>query len=382
MNRARSFAWRPAAILRALSLRALPLVALPLLALSLRALSVLALPLLALPPLARGAAPAEEQPSVLVQTAAVKQGALPQVIVAYGTAKTAPGAQQSVVAQVAAVVTAVHVRVGEPVRAGTPLLDLVPTPSTGAAYAAAMSAQHAAADALSRMRRLVKDSLATEQQLTEAEKADTDARAALRALQAQGAAGPSTLRAAFEAVVISVSAAPNAIVAEGVALVELARPGGLILLAGVVPAQAPSIKAGDAVRVEAVGGAQAVDGRVALRGALVEAGSGLVPVEISVPEHALLPGEMARASITIGEVRGYLVPHPAILVNEQGETYVVQTRGGVAKIVPVQILATAGDQDAVSGQIDAAAPVIVAGNHQLQDGMKVRYRNEATGPGR
>lgn len=320
-----------------------------------------------------------DAPSVLVETAALVQGSLPQSVQCYGIAAASPGARRSVVARISAVVTAVHIRVGEAVRPGAPLVELAPTPSTRSAYTAALSARREAADALARTRALVGDSLATGQQLAGAVKADTDARAALQALETQGAAGSSVIRAPFAAVVTAVTAAPDSIVAEGVSLVELARQDGVMLIAGVAPAQAASIQAGDAVRIEALSGARSFDGRVALRGALVDATSGLVPVEIEIPEHSLMPGEMARASVVTGEAHGFVVPHAAILVNEQGNAYVVQSKGGIARLVAVTILATADGKDAVSGPLDGAAPVITTGNHQLQDGMKLRFQNEATG---
>lgn len=320
-----------------------------------------------------------EEPSALVQTAVVKRGALPRVVIAYGMAKADPAAQASVVAKISAWVAAVHVRAGQAVAKNAPLVELTPTPSTRAAYAAALSARRTAADALSRTKALVTDLLATGQQLAQAEKADSDARAELDALQAQGAAGPNLLRAPFAAVVTAVSAAPNSIVSEGAVLVELARPTGLVLAAGVVPAQAASIEPGDEVLIEALGRSAAIKSRVALRGASVDAASGLVPVDVALPAGAMLPGETARASITVGEAQGFVVPHAAILVNERGDAYVVQAVRGLAKIVPVTILATAGAEDAVDGPLDTAAPLVVAGNHQLQDGMKVRSEDQAAG---
>jgi hypothetical protein len=34
-----------------------------------------------------------------------------------------------------------------------------------------------------------------------------------------------------------------------------------------------------------------------------------------------------------------------------------------------------GDQDVISGELDARAPLVLNGNHQLDDGMKVRLAN-------
>jgi hypothetical protein len=43
----------------------------------------------------------------------------------------------------------------------------------------------------------------------------------------------------------------------------------------------------------------------------------------------------------------------------------------IAKRVPVRILGATGDQDVVDGTLDASAPVVLAGNYQLKDGMKM-----------
>lgn len=114
-----------------------------------------------------------------------------------------------------------------------------------------------------------------------------------------------------------------------------------------------------------------------LRGAIVDPTSGLVPVQISLPPGALFPGQTAEAAITTGSVEGYIVPHAAILVDDNGDSYVVQTEKMVAKTVHVQVLGAHDDEDVIQGPLDASAPVVLAGNHQLQDGMKVRLTQTA-----
>lgn len=312
--------------------------------------------------------------SVLVQTTAVRKGSLPRIVIAYGAAQAAPSARDSLMAPVAAVVADVYVRTGQSVAKGAPLVALAPTPQTGAAYAAAASAAKLSRDALTRTRQLRAESLATELQLAAAEKADSDARAALAALRAQGAAGTTVLRAPAAAVVTAVGANRRAIVAEGTPLVDLARPGGLVLLAGVVPAEAATIKPGDQVAVTPIGAHASYPAKVLLRGAAVDPGNGLVPIEVSLPAGALLPGESAQAAITTGRVTGFVVPHVAVLVNDQGGTYVVQAIAGAAKLVPVRVLLPGGESDVVDGALDAAARLVLAGAYQLQDGMKVRFR--------
>jgi len=310
--------------------------------------------------------------TVLVQETSLRVGVLPQTVTAYGTVQADASARNTLMAPVAARVGAVYVHLGQEVARGAPLLQLVPTAPTASAYSQAVVALKVATDATRRLQELLGEQLATRQQVADAQKSESDARAALGALTKQGASGPASVRAPFHAIVTALPIATGALVTEGTQLLELAPPGELVLLVGVVPAQARAIRAGDATEVRPVGSAQSFSGRVMLRGAVVDATTGLVPVQISLPQGALFPGETAQAAITIGQVHGYIVPHPAILVDESGDTYIVQTQKLIAKIVHVRVLGTHGAEDIIAGPLDAAAPVVLAGNHQLQDGMKVR----------
>ena len=310
--------------------------------------------------------------TVFVQQIALRKGALPQTVNAYGTVQADASARSTVMAPEAARVGAIYVHLGQEVASGAPLLQLVPTPPTMSTYAQAQSALKVASDALSRTQQLLDQHLATRQQLADAQKAESDARAALAALRTQGAAGPTALRAPFHAIVTALSVSNNALVTEGTALLELAPPRNLVLQAGVPPALATSIQVKNTAEVTPVGGTQAVSGRVTLRGAIVDASSGLVPVQISLPPGAFFPGQTAQAAITVGSVEGYVVPHAAILVDDNGDTYVVQTQKMIAKTVHVQVLGAHDNQNVIQGPLDASAPIVIEGNHQLQDGMKVR----------
>jgi membrane fusion protein, multidrug efflux system len=315
--------------------------------------------------------------TVFVQQIALRKGTLPQTTSAYGTVQADASARSTVMAPEAARVGAIYVHLGQEVASGAPLLQLVPTPPTASSYAQAVSALKVASDALKRTQQLLDEHLATRQQLADAQKAESDARAALEALKTVGAAGPAALHAPFHAIVTALSVSTNAIVTEGAALLELAPPRNLVLQAGVAPALASSIKAGNAAQVTPVGGTQSYAARVTLRGAIVDPTSGLVPVQISLPPGVFFPGQTAEAAITTGAVEGYVVPHSAILVDDNGDTYVVQTQKMVAKSVHVQVLGGHDDQNVIQGPLDASAPVVVEGNHQLQDGMKVRLTQTA-----
>ena len=323
----------------------------------------------------------ETGPSVAAELTALHKGRLPRIVTAYGMVGTGPAAQQTIQAPVAAIVDAIYVKPGEQVAADAPLLRLGPSPTTAASYTQAVTALQAANEEVQRTRTLLGQHLATRQQLAAAEKAAADAQAALAALKTEGAGSPQVLRAPFPAIVTAVSTSLGAIVAQGAALLDLARPSELVLHAGVVPSEAVAIKTGDAASVVPLGERQPADGQVLLRGSVVDPKTGLVAVDVSLPASGFFSGEMAQVNIVVGKAEGYVVPHQAILVNDQGAPYVVQAVGGLAHQVPVQIVLSDGAKDVIAGPLDPAAPLVLDGNYQLTDGMRIREAN-AQGTGK
>ncbi|MGH8218968.1 MAG: efflux RND transporter periplasmic adaptor subunit [Steroidobacteraceae bacterium] len=310
--------------------------------------------------------------SVLVTLAPLTEGTLPHVIVGYGTIEAARSGRRAIVAPTSSIVQAVYVRLGEQVAAGAPLIQLAPSAATAAAYSQAKSAVAVADRLVASTRSLVAHQLATRQQLADAEKSASDARAQLQALEAVGAGAPRIARAPFRAIVTGLAASPGAIVTEGATLAELADAEKLVLNVGVVPSQAGRIAANDRAAVTLIGTDESVPGTVMMRGDVAEPDTGLVPVEISLAPGRFLPGEMAQAAITAGESHGYVVPHQAVLVDDSGATYVIQAIGEKAKKVPVTVIGSQSDRDVIAGALDKRAPLVLTGNHQLDDGMKIR----------
>ena len=310
--------------------------------------------------------------SVLVTLSRLQEGSLPSVVVGYGTVGAANSGRKTIMAPEPAVIGEIFVRLGEQVPAGAPLVELAPSPASAASYLQAKSALTVARQLVASTERLVSLHLATAQQLADARKSESDAHSQLRALEAVGAGGRKIVRAPFPAIVTTLAATPGAIVAEGAPLMDLAAPGRLVLTVGIVPAQAGAIGPNDTASVTLVGGTESSMGRVMVRGAVAEADTGLVPVDIALPPGKFYPGEMAEAAITTGQVHGYVVPHSAILVGDSGAPYVVQAIDGTAKKVPVQVVGAHGNEDVITGALNARAPLVLAGNYQLDDGMKVR----------
>ena len=331
----------------------------------------------------RPAEPTEQNAAtVLVQLAKFEKGSVPRVLTAFGRVEPGPSARQTIQAPLAAIVDQVYVKAGQEVAAGAPLVRLGPSPATTASFTQAESALRVARETERRTRSLLTQHLATAQQLADAGKAVSDAQASLDALRAEGAASPQVVKAPGPAIVTAVSASLGAIVNPGAALVDLARPGALVLRVGLTPEQAATVRAGNDVEITSLGATNAIGGHVLLRASMIDTQTGLVPVDIALPEAGgLLPGEMAEAAITTGEVEGFVVPHAAVLVDSSGATYLVQAKDGVAHRIPVRVLLAAGDRDVVAGALDGAASLVLAGNYQLEDGMRVRTTQAQSGAG-
>ena len=319
-------------------------------------------------------------PTVLVQTATLQKGALPRIVTVFGKAEASPSMQEEITAPASAVVDAIFVKAGQQVKPGDRLARLGPTAETAAAYRKAATSLDNARGLVSRTRTLLAQHLATQQQLEDAQKALSDAQASLDALTAGGANTPRTLTSPDAGVVTSISVSHGAIVPAGTALLSIARANGLVLAAGAPPEQAKEISKGNAATISPLGSGDVVHGIVLLRGSIVEAKTGLVPLEIALPEGTLLAGQAAQAQIVTGTVKGYLVPHEAILVDDGGAPYVVQAKDMIAHHVPVTIRLSAGTKDVITGALDPQAALILAGNYQLKDGMHVRIADPAKKP--
>lgn len=322
--------------------------------------------------------------SVQVNLVPLKKGSLPTSITTYGRVMPAEKARKVIAAPIAAQVSDIDVRTGEEIGRGTPILTLVPSPESRATYNQAQLALATAHKLLARSRSLAKAHLETAAQLARDEMSAADARSTLDALKEEGADGPNTVKASFNAVVMGVNVSAGTFVTQGETLVSLARPGGLILKTGVVPAEASEIEPGNQVTITPFSGSSKYQGKVLLRGSVVGLRNGLVPIDISVPHNSLLTGEMAKAVIDTGIMHGYVVPHNAILLNTSGQTYIVQSVDMAARKVLVTVLGSKGDNDIIQGDVIAGAPVVGAGNYQLDNGTRMHVAhssNETTAKG-
>jgi len=319
--------------------------------------------------------------SVLVTTQAPQRGAIADVITAYGTASRAFNGGMTLSVPSDGRVVRIVVAPGELVQRGQEMMDFRLSAAASSAYAQAASALKLARLEHERYARLLAQQLATRDQMAQADKALGDAEAALAALDAeQGGKSEQIIRAPFEAVVGAIPVTQGDRVPAGGALITLTRSGGVLVTAGVEPADRGRVKPGQRVRLERLSsGGPATSGEVVRVAHALNPKTRLVDVDVAASGE-VLQGEAFRADIEAGELKGWLVPRDAVLSDAHGD-YLFQANDGKALRVAVRRVGGNGEVSVVDGPVDPKRPLVTAGNYQLNDGAALRENEGArTGP--
>jgi RND family efflux transporter MFP subunit len=327
--------------------------------------------LLAAPLFAAAVAHADEPASVAVQTEAPRKGAVPDILVAYGTAAPALDGGMTISLQQDGQVMAIAVTPGESVQAGQRLLEFGASASASSTYRQAVSALALARTQRAHTAQLLDQRLATRDQLAQADKSVSDAQATLDALRREGAgSAEQALTAPFDGIVATIPVAQGDRVAAGTPLLTLTRRDGLVVTVGIEPADHARVRPGQPVTLQALDGGPPLTGQVLRVDAALNPKTRLLDADISVPTGAVISGEAFRAGIQVGQLLGWVVPHDAVLSDAKGD-YVFQVNAGKAARVDVKLAGNAGTADVVDGPIDAGRKLVVQGNYQLDDGTVV-----------
>lgn len=294
-----------------------------------------------------------------------------------GTVRADARAARSVTAATVVLVSEVLVLPGASVSAGQPLLRVEADPQAYLGYRQALSAQALAAHEVERLTTERADNLATASQLETAEKALSDARAAVEAARRQGAGvGDSVIRAPLAGVVNAIAVAAGDRPAPGSVLMSVTPPVTRVTL-GIEPEHRGLVRVGDRVRLTTIpadGGPRT--GRVATVGAALDPESRLVPVSVALDPAsgpALLVGVALEGVIETRSVPAFSVPRAALVRDDSG-VGVFEIAGGKAHRVAVAIVGDEGARVSVTGNLDATRPLATLGAYELEDGVAVEVR--------
>lgn len=316
------------------------------------------------------------QPSVLVETVPVVSKQVSQTISAYGAIEPDPDALTVVALPRAGLVTRLHVRLGERVIAGDPLLELDTAPGTRMQYAQAQAALSYAEGQLRRTRQLFAEQLATRDQLANAERALDDAKAQLNALRQVGAnQNRQTIRAVSDGIVTGLSVSTGDRVAADTPALFLASAAGLVVRFGIEPEDARRIP--ENAKLEMVSIFQndlRVQGQIEKVSAMINPSTRLVDAIALIPENAVgqvTLGSVMQADIQLSAQDALVVPRSAVLRDQDG-AYVFVVEKDQARRVSVEIVYESATETGVHGGLKAGDSVVRTGNYVLNDGAMVR----------
>jgi cobalt-zinc-cadmium efflux system membrane fusion protein len=293
----------------------------------------------------------ESRPYVVTEKVAL--GAASPVVLAPARIAFRDGAVSQVNLPITGRVTAIHVKTGDRVKAGDPLVT-ISSPDAAAARAqlAAATAEHDAAvqeaarqDAMARSGVGVDSERVTAQAHLRQSEAEL-ARAQTTVTILGGGAGPTVvLRAPIDGTVIARHATVGAVAQPGGdPLIEIGNPSSLWVVAEVFERDLAQVHDGAAVDIE-------LPTRAAAAGHVVSVGSALTgalrtaPVYIAFDDDSgaagtasapVRAGMFARAAIKAPAGKTIVLPAEAVLI-EDGKTYVVYVRVGDDLFAPRKV---------------------------------------------
>ncbi|WP_346840121.1 efflux RND transporter periplasmic adaptor subunit [Microbulbifer sp. SAOS-129_SWC] len=317
-----------------------------------------------------------EPPSVLVNVATVNQQEVKKHLTAYGTLEPDPDSEFSLSLPRAGLINRVWVRLGQRVKSGDQLLELVTSPDARTQYFQAKSAVDFAKRELERQKRLLNEQMATGAEVDAARKNLQDALSTFEAVKKRGQGlSREVLRAPVDGIVTSLSATQGQRVAADTTVMLIGAQQRLIVRLGVEPEDLPEVRAGNPVIVKSVFSPDTqITTEVREVHAMIDPVTRLVEVLAVVPKaqsDQLVLGSRVSAQIQVLSRQSLVVPRSAVLF-DAGKAYVFIIKAGHAKRVAVEAGADEGKMIGVRGDLQTGDKVVIKGNYELTDGASVR----------
>jgi cobalt-zinc-cadmium efflux system membrane fusion protein len=299
-----------------------------------------------------------------VTTQAVTRGDSEAIVRAPARVAFKDGAVSEVDTPIGGRIAAVHVKLGDRVKAGDPLIT-VTSPDAAAArasYTAAVAEHDAAAAELARQDKMVKSGVGVDSERAAAmahlREIDAElARARTTAGLLGGGDGSSVvIRAPIAGTVISRSATVGSVAEPGGAsLLELGDPSSVWIIADVFDRDVGGVQVGAAVDVELASQRDLAHGHIVSVGSAATASLRTVPVFVSLDAPAdVRPGLFARVAIKAPQGQAIAVPAEAVLIKD-GRDYVVFVKTG----------------DDIYARRPVKVGASIDGRVEIRDGLKV-----------
>src|SRR5881409_2522057 len=313
-----------------------------------------------------------------VQVARVEQKTITETVIVYGSVVAQPGKTHSVSIAFETRVRHILVAPGQFVQENDPLTEVELSPGAQVQFQQAKNAAEAARKDLKQTQERFNLKLATNQDLSAAEKTARDAEAQLAALQRAGAGGDNRIHSDISGVIAKVDAQDGQIVPPGGQLVEIVAENEIEVKLGVEAEDLTAAQGGAPITIAAMNDptATTVEGHVRLVTRRVDPATRLVDVYVALPEGTkLLLDGYVRGEIQRTEKGALVVPRSAVLPNESREFEVFTLADNRAKKHTVKI-GTENPQEmqVIADDLHPGDFVVTVGNYELEDGMAVEIK--------
>jgi len=317
-----------------------------------------------------------QTPSVLIRTAPVIEKDVTETLTAFGVLAPDPDQVLSLSLPHAGLINRVWVRLGQRIKSGDRLLEVITAPHARMQYFQAQSAVDYARRVVDRKQRLLGEQLATQAQVDSAKKALNDAHVTLEALRRRGLdIAEVTLRAPADGIVTRLDVSQGQRVQANTTAMLMATEKRLIARLGVEPENLSAVRIGTAVSITSV-----FDPEVKLESTIREVHAMIDPtthlVEVLAPIPQAEIGHLVLGSRILGRIHlasrhALVVPRSAVLW-DSGQAYVYIVDAGKARRILVRSGMDDGELIEVTGNLKAGDAVVISGNYELNEGVAVR----------
>src|SRR5438105_13236089 len=319
-------------------------------------------------------------PIAQVQVAKVQRKVISEKTVVYGSVVAQPGKTHSVSVAFETRVRHILVAPGQFVQENDPLTEIEPSPAAQLQFQQAKNASEAAQKELKQTKERFDLKLATNQDLSAAEKTARDAEAQLTALQRAGAGGDNRIRAGQAGVVAKVDVQDGQIVPAGNPLIEIVAENEIEVKLGVEAEDLPAVPPGAAISIFPINDptASQAEGSVRLITRRIDPATRLVDAYVSVPEGTkLLLDGYVRGEVQHTEKNALVVPRSAALPNESRSYDIFTVADGKAVKHAVKLgLQNPDEVQIISDDLHENDSVVTVGNSELEEGMAVEVQKE------
>ena len=313
-----------------------------------------------------------------VQVAKVERKTINEKVIVYGSVVAQPGKTHSVGVAFETRVRHILVAPGQFVHENNPLTEIELSPGAQVQFQQAKNAAEAARKELKQTQDRFNLKLATNQDLSAAEKTARDAEAQLTALQRAGAGGDNRIHSDLSGVIAKVDAQDGQIVPAGGPLVEIVAENEIEVKLGVEPEDLSAAQEGAPITIVPLNDPTAnnVEGTIRLVTRRIDPTTRLVDVYVSLPAGTkLLLDQYVRGEIQRTEKDALVVPRPAVLPNESREFEVFTVANNRAVKHTVKIGAeNPREMQVMADDLHEGDPVVTVGNYELEDGMAVEIK--------